>query len=83
MTLSKTDLTDREREVAGLIASGRTYGEVADLLGISTRTVEEYIQRIARRIPGDVPPRTRILLWWHESDLSEDPVSALNGPKTD
>src|SRR5690606_11427883 len=39
-------LTRREREIAGLAASGRTTREIADLLVVSPRTVDNHLQRV-------------------------------------
>lgn len=40
------DLTEREREVLGLLASGETDQEIASMLGISVRTVRSHLDRI-------------------------------------
>lgn len=39
-------LTDRERQVAALAADGRTSREVAGLLGLSVRTVDNHLRRV-------------------------------------
>jgi DNA-binding NarL/FixJ family response regulator len=43
-------LTDREREVLGLISEGRTDRQTAEAMGISVRTVEAHVGSILRRI---------------------------------
>ena len=43
-------LSDREREVLGLIAEGRTYKEMAKLLAVSVKTVETYRERIKEKL---------------------------------
>lgn len=43
-------LSDREREVLGLIAAGRRQAEIAISLGISARTVENHLRNIRHRI---------------------------------
>ena len=43
-------LTTREREVLKLIAEGKTNAEVADLLGISTRTVENHRSNMMKKL---------------------------------
>lgn len=43
-------LSDREREVLGLIAAGRRQAEIATSLGISGRTVENHLRNIRQRI---------------------------------
>lgn len=43
-------LSDREREVLGLIAEGRTYKEMAKLLAVSVKTIETYRERIKEKL---------------------------------
>lgn len=43
-------LTPREREVVAQIAAGRTTREIADVLGISVKTVETHRQRIMEKL---------------------------------
>jgi|688.fasta_scaffold66146_3 two-component system nitrate/nitrite response regulator NarL len=44
--LKLSDLSDREFQILTLIAHRRTYKEIADLLGISTKTVNSHRQNI-------------------------------------
>ena len=43
-------LSDREREVLRLIAEGRTYKEMADLMAVSVKTIESYRERIKEKL---------------------------------
>jgi len=43
-------LTEREREVLGWIALGKTAGEAATILGLSKRTIETHIYSAARKL---------------------------------
>lgn len=45
-----SELSDRERQVIGLLADGLTQAESADLLGLSPRTVEHYVARAAAKL---------------------------------
>lgn len=45
-----TSLTAREREIQRLVAAGRTSQEIADILHLSTRTVEGHRYRIGKKI---------------------------------
>ena len=44
------ELTPRQREVGGLIASGATDREIAGSLGISTSTAQKHVQGLLRRL---------------------------------
>jgi DNA-binding NarL/FixJ family response regulator len=44
------ELTPREREILQLIAEGSTSGQIAEILGVSTKTVEKHRQNIAKRL---------------------------------
>ena len=44
------DLTDREREIASLIANGYTSSEIAGKLSISVRTVGTHRQHIVEKL---------------------------------
>jgi non-specific serine/threonine protein kinase len=43
-------LTRREREIAGLIARGKTNGEIAAELVLSKRTVEKHVANIMSKL---------------------------------
>ncbi|MGW4528414.1 ATP-binding protein [Amycolatopsis sp. NPDC004378] len=55
-------LSDREFEVAGLVAKGMTNREIGLQLHISFRTVEEHIRRINRKL--GVAKRLEIAAWY-------------------
>lgn len=52
-------LTDRELDLIGLIAEGRTNKEIADLLGISVRTVQTHRLNLMRKL--EVHDRTQLV----------------------
>jgi DNA-binding CsgD family transcriptional regulator len=60
-------LTVREREVAVLIAQGKTNREIADMLVVSHRTVETHVSTILSKL--GVPSRSRIAVWAVEVGL--------------
>ena len=43
-------LTEREREIARLVAAGHTNREVASLLVLSTRTIESHLRNIFAKL---------------------------------
>ena len=57
----QTALSGRELEVADLIASGLTNGEIAQRLMISTRTVESHVDHIKTKL--GFARRARIVAW--------------------
>jgi non-specific serine/threonine protein kinase len=63
------DLTAREREIAILIAQGKSNGEIAAELVVSKRTVEKHIANILSKL--GVKGRTQIVSWVIQSGLSK------------
>ncbi len=60
-------LSDREREVLGLVAGGLTNKVIARRLGITERTVKAHLTRIFERL--EVSDRTQAALWAKEHGL--------------
>jgi DNA-binding NarL/FixJ family response regulator len=58
--LSDDGLTDREREVVALLAEGRTNKQIALTLGLSLKTVQNYVSRILDKL--HVSDRTQAAL---------------------
>jgi DNA-binding NarL/FixJ family response regulator len=54
-------LTAREREVAALIAQGKSNREIAEALVVSERTVESHVTNILTKL--DFTSRARIAAW--------------------
>jgi DNA-binding CsgD family transcriptional regulator len=54
-------LTAREREVASLIAEGRSNRAIADRLGVSERTVETHVRNVMTKL--GLANRTQIAAW--------------------
>ncbi len=57
-------LTDREVQVARLIADGLTNGEIATRLRISERTVDAHLEHIRNKL--GLRTRAQIAVWAHE-----------------
>ncbi|MEV7042836.1 LuxR C-terminal-related transcriptional regulator [Amycolatopsis sp. NPDC051061] len=58
-------LTDRELQIAKLVAKPMNNDEIAERLGISHRTVEKHVQRILAKY--DLSTRTDIAVWYLRS----------------
>lgn len=58
-------LTDRQREIAELVARGLTNKAIARETGLAVQTVKNHITRAAERIPGDGEnPRVRLAVFF-------------------
>ena len=62
------DLTDREREVLQLVASGLANKQIARKLGISEKTVKGHLTHVFQAI--GVTDRTQAALWAERNGLS-------------
>src|SRR6266567_4203222 len=60
-------LTEREREVAALIAQGKTSREIAELLVVNDRTIEKHIENILCKL--GLSSRVQIAVWAREKGL--------------
>ncbi len=61
------ELTAREREVVGMIALGKSNGQIAGELVLSKRTVEKHIANILSKL--DFSSRAQIVRWAIENEL--------------
>lgn len=61
-----TDLTPQERAVADLVAQGRSNREAADVLFLSTKTVQYHLTRIYAKL--GVRSRTELAAQWDPDD---------------
>lgn len=58
------DLTPRHLEVVSLVAEGLPNRVIAERIGISQRTVEDYVSAAAGRLPGTTKPRHKLTVWF-------------------
>jgi DNA-binding NarL/FixJ family response regulator len=65
-------LTTREREIAGLVASGRANHEIAASLGLSVKTVERQLSGCYRKL--GVSGRSGLAAWVVANDGVADPL---------
>lgn len=64
-------LTEREREVLGLIADGRSNREIARALVLSEKTVKTHVSNILMKL--DLADRTQAALWAVRRELGDHP----------
>jgi non-specific serine/threonine protein kinase len=64
-------LTAREREVAGLIAEGRTNRQIAEALSISRNTVERHVENILNKL--GLASRAQVAAWAVAHGLTPPP----------
>ena len=60
-------LTEREREVAALIAEGKASREIGEILVVNSRTIEKHIENILSKL--GFTSRTQIAVWASEKGL--------------
>lgn len=63
-------LTTREREVAGLVALGRSNRSISRTLGVSVRTVESHVSHALARL--DFRSRAQLAAWAERHGLNEE-----------
>jgi predicted ATPase/DNA-binding CsgD family transcriptional regulator len=64
-------LTPREREVAALVAQGKSNHEIAEALVVADRTVETHVSHILSKL--GFTSRTQIAVWVLEKSVEVDP----------
>ena len=66
-------LTDRQAEVARLVAKGMLNDQVAVILGISIFTVRAHIKAIASALPTgrNLPAKYKILVYYREHPIAD------------
>jgi DNA-binding NarL/FixJ family response regulator len=69
----QVDLTDRERQVLGLLASGLANKQIARRLGISEKTVKGHLTNLFQRI--GVSDRTQAALWAERTGALKTPTA--------
>jgi non-specific serine/threonine protein kinase len=65
-------LTDREREITALVASGLSNRQIAEHLVLSVRTVETHVSRVLSKLGFN--SRGQLIVWAHEEGLMTEPT---------
>ena len=68
-------LTEREREVAVLIAQGKANREIAEILVVNYRTIEKHIENILSKL--GFTSRAQIAVWASEKGLGQQEQGQL------
>lgn len=63
-------LTEREREVLGILAQGKSNAEIAEALSITVRTVETHVGNILAKL--DVASAREAIAWVWEHEMLDD-----------
>lgn len=61
--------TRRELEVAQLLGEGLHTPQIANRLRLRRWTVESYVRSAASKLPGDLPARARLAVWWRGAPI--------------
>ena len=61
-------LTDRERQVLGLVADGHTDAEIAGMLTLSVYTVQNHVKSIIRKL--NARNRTQASTIYHQANMT-------------
>jgi DNA-binding NarL/FixJ family response regulator len=79
-TEPKNELTDREREVLGLVSRGATNREIAGSLTITENTVKVHLRRILDKL--DLRNRQQAAAYAVQEGLVRDVVEIIDAPDT-
>ena len=67
-------LTPKQREIAQLVAQGWTHKRISRETGLAIQTVKEHVRAAAERIPGDGPPKYKLIVFVLRSELDGEPT---------
>jgi FixJ family two-component response regulator len=56
-------LTPKQEEIARLVARGWTHKRIARETGLAVQTVKEHVRCAAERIPGEGPPKYKLIVF--------------------
>lgn len=62
-------LTERQARVVAMLSDGLTYFAIGRHLGCSGESVRALAYKVARRIPGNLEPRVKCIVWWRGASL--------------
>lgn len=62
-------LTERQARVVAMLSDGMTYYAIGRHLGCSGPRIKAIATTVARRIPGNLEPRAKLVVWWRGASL--------------
>lgn len=69
--MPRPELSTRQAQVAELVARGLPDKRIAAELGLSIKTVQVHVQNAAHKVPGQSPPRHKLILWFFNISAEE------------
>lgn len=74
------DLTERERQILGMISEGRDNAEMGERLCLSTNTIRNHVASLFRKI--GVNRRAAAVVWARERGISSPAAAAVKRPRS-
>lgn len=62
-------LNERQQRVVAMLSDGMTYYAIGRHLGCSEDAVTQLVYKLAARIPGNIAPRAKLVVWWRGASL--------------
>lgn len=62
-------LTERQALVVSMLSDGLTHFAISRQLGCSEVAVKKLVYKIAARIPGNLAPMAKCIVWWRGGSL--------------
>ena len=59
-----TPLSPAQLTAAMIVGEGWNYGDGARLMGVEYSTFVSHVVAAGAKLPGDLPPRLRVIAWW-------------------
>lgn len=64
------ELTPRQARIVAMLSDGMTYYAISRHLGCSEHTIYTHVRRLAARVPGNLEPRAKLIVWWRGASLA-------------
>jgi len=57
-------LTETQLKILPLLGRGFSNAEIGEHLDLTTNTITTYTEQASRQVEGNLPARTRMIVWW-------------------